>query len=146
MGKNVLGCTVSNYPFPNLNVQPLKFGNGWVISSCILLGTWLNLMLGFKVVRVGNNCPCSAPTWCNMYKRSWTESVMCGFWFCQTSLFSVFMVGQQRNTLPRSVSFVSRLCLEYSMLLMNCLPSLYTVNPSKYAHHSRFVVFYCDQA
>ena len=35
-------------PFANM-VQPLKFRNGWVISSHTLLGMWLLIHAGIKV-------------------------------------------------------------------------------------------------
>ena len=35
--------------FPNFNVQPLKFGNGWVISSHTLLGVWTLVQAAIKV-------------------------------------------------------------------------------------------------
>ena len=37
------------YPFPNFNIQLLKFGNGKVISSYILLSMYLFIHAGIKV-------------------------------------------------------------------------------------------------
>ena len=37
------------YQFPNFNGQPLKFGNGLVISSHTFLGMWLLIHAGIKV-------------------------------------------------------------------------------------------------
>ena len=38
------------YPFQNFNgAEPLKFENGWVISSHALLGMWLLIRVGIKI-------------------------------------------------------------------------------------------------
>ena len=37
------------YPFPNLKVQLVKFGNWYVIFSYTLLGMWLLIHAGIKV-------------------------------------------------------------------------------------------------
>ena len=49
MKSNYIHCKVWDkitYPFPNFNVQPLKFGNGSVISSHTLIGMWLLINAG----------------------------------------------------------------------------------------------------
>ena len=45
------------YPFPNFNNAPLKFGNGYVISSHTLLGDYL-FMLGSKLIHASKSRPC----------------------------------------------------------------------------------------
>ena len=41
---------VITYPFQNFNgAEPLKFENGWVISSHALLGMWLLIRVGIEI-------------------------------------------------------------------------------------------------